>query len=338
MKKAIVLLMIFFILFSVNGQDIHFSQYKMAPVLINPAQAGFCFAKLRVTANHRSQWRAVSVPFNTFSLSTDFKIFQDRRARNLIGGALSTYYDNAGDSKFGTTSAGFALSYLLAVNDYHNHYIGFGASGSYNDRSYDYSLLVFGNQFNGERFDANLYNGENFLNRGFTYPDYNAGVHWFYRPDQDNAFDAGIVVSHINRPPQSMMDDTDVRLDRKFTFYFNAEVTQANKRILNPGLYIARQGPYTEIIAGSMMTLNEFSTGHGLSNLQAGLFFRPVDAAILIFNFDYHNITFGISYDINYSSLRPASTFRGGFELSALYMVQKKKKKKIKNIPCPDPF
>jgi type IX secretion system PorP/SprF family membrane protein len=333
-----VLLIFSFVLSPVWGQDIHFSQYKMAPVLINPAQAGFCFAKLRVTANHRSQWRAVSVPFNTFSLSTDFKIFQDRRARNLIGGAFSSYYDNAGDSKFGTTSAAFALSYLWAVNEYHNHYIGIGASGSYNDRSYDYSLLVFGNQFNGEKFDPNLYNGETFLGRGFTYTDYNIGVHWFHRPDQDNAFDAGIVLAHITRPPQSMMDNSNVRLDRKFTLYFNAEVTQASKRTLNPGIYLARQGTYTEIIAGSMMTLNEFSTSYGVSNLQAGLFFRPVDAAILIFNFDYHDITFGLSYDINYSSLRPASTFRGGFEVSALYMVQKKKKKKIKNIPCPNPF
>jgi hypothetical protein len=63
-----------------------------------------------------------------------------------------------------------------------------------------------------------------------------------------------------------------------------------------------------------------------------------VDAAIMIFNFDYQHITFGISYDINYSGLRAASTFRGGFELSALYTLQKKKKRKIKNIPCPDPF
>lgn len=310
----------------------------MAPVLINPAQAGFCFAKTRISANHRSQWRAVSVPFNTFSLSTDFKLYQDRQSRNIIGAGVTAYYDNAGDSKFGTTAAGLSLSYIKAVNDYNNHFIGIGASGSYNDRSYDYSLLVFGNQFNGERFDPNLFSGETFLNRGFRYYDLNIGAHWYFRPDQDNSYDAGVVLSHVNKPPQSMMDNADITLDRKLTLYFNAEVIRPNKQTLLPGIYFARQGTYTEIIAGSMFSIDGFSTAYSLSNLYAGVFIRPVDAAILILNFDYHNITFGISYDINYSKLRSASTFRGGFELSALYMVQKKKSKKIRNIPCPDPF
>ncbi len=338
MKKALVLIFVVGLTFAGTAQDIHFSQYRMAPVLINPAQAGFCFSRARITANHRSQWRAVSVPFNTFSLCSDLKLYQDRQSRNIVGAAIHAYYDNAGDSKFGTTSAAFSLSYIRAVNDYHNHFIGFGASGSYNDRSYDYNLLVFGSQFNGERFDPSLYNGETFLNRGFRYYDLSAGVHWYYRQDQDNAFDAGLVVSHINRPPQSMMNDDAVKLDMKYTLYFNAEIVQLNKRHLLPGIYISRQGTYTEIIAGSMIHVARYASGHDLSNIQAGLFLRPVDAAILIFSFDYYNITFGMSYDINYSKLRSTSTFRGGFELSANYLIYKKKKKKIRNIPCPDPF
>jgi type IX secretion system PorP/SprF family membrane protein len=321
-----------------HAQDIHFSQYRAVPVYVNPAQAGFCFARARFSAVHRSQWRAVSVPFNTFSFSTDFKLFQDRQSRNIVGMGINTYYDQAGDSKFGTSSVGGAMSYLRAINEFSNHYLGLGMAYSYNDRSYDYSKLVFGTQFNGKNFDPDLYNGETFLNRGFKYHDVTAGVHWFYRPDMDQAFDAGFVVSHLNRPPQSMLNNDEIRLDPKFTFYLNAEIIQPNKQTLSPGIYVARQGTYTEVIAGTMVSLDRLSGGYNLQNIQAGLFLRPVDAAIMVFQFDYQHITFGISYDVNYSKLRNASTLRGGFELTAVYMVQKKKKKKIKNIPCPDPF
>jgi type IX secretion system PorP/SprF family membrane protein len=323
---------------SAHAQDIHFSQYRTAPILVNPAQAGFIFAKARFTANHRSQWRSVTVPFNTFSFSGDFKVYQDKRARNIIGMAVAAYHDKAGDSQFGTSSALAGLSYIVTLNDYHNHFLSVGSTASYNDRSYDYTLLVFGNQFNGDRFDPDRYNGETFLNRGFKFFDYNIGLHWYYRPDQDVAYDAGLVISHLTRPSQSMLENSDVRLDRKFTFYFNAEILQPNKQTLIPGFYLSRQGTYTEIIAGTMVSLERFTGGRTLSNLQAGLFVRPVDAAILIFNFDYQHITFGISYDVNYSGLRSASTLRGGFELSALYMMQKKKRKKPTSIKCPDPF
>jgi len=323
---------------SLSAQDIHFSQYKSAPLLINPAQAGFAFCKLRITANQRSQWRAVSVPFNTFYLGLDFKIFQDRQSKNVIGGGLISYYDQAGDSRFGTSSVAGALSYFFALNDFQNHYLSFGLSGSYNDRSYDYAKLVFGNQFLGDKFDPDNYNGETFLNRGFRFVDYNAGVHWYYRPDDDYVYDAGLVLSHITTPPQSMLEDPDVKLDRKVTLYFNAEITRPDKRTISPGVYLSRQGTYTEIIAGSMISLNGVNPGHNLSRFQAGLFLRPVDAAIVMFGFDYQQITFGISYDINYSRLRSASTLRGGFEFSALYMFHKKKKKKPGSIPCPQPF
>lgn len=338
MKKAIIIIIFLIAVNSGASQDIHFSQFKMAPVLINPAQAGFIFSRARLSANHRSQWRSVTVPFNTFSFSADYKLFQDRRSKNVFGNGITAFYDQAGDSKFGTSSGAIALSYIRVLNDFHNHFISFGASGSYNDRSYDYSELVFGNQFDGQKFDPDLYHGETFLNRGFRFFSLTAGIHWYYSPQQETSYEAGIVYSHINKPPQSMLGNDDIRLDRKVTLYFNAEILQPNKRTILPGFYFSRQGTYTEIIAGSMITLDNLSYGQSISNLKTGIFIRPVDAAILVFQFNYYDICFGISYDINYSTLRKASQFRGGFELSARYSIREKKSRRDRVIPCPDPF
>ncbi len=338
MNRGWIIISLVCICHTLMGQDIHFSQYRMAPLLLNPAQAGFSYSKARFTANHRSQWRSVTVPFNTFSVAGDFKVFQDRRASHIVGAGLYAWHDRAGDSRFGTTSAGANLSYHQALNEYGNHYLGLGAAFSYNDRSYDYSELVFGNQFNGKVFDPDLPSGETFINQGFVFYDLNVGMHWFYRPVPDLAFDAGAVWSHINRPPQSMLNDNNIRLDRKLSLYFNAEILTPNKRTYSPGILFFRQGTYTEILAGTMIGLEELRGGYYLSNFKAGLFLRPVDAAIFIFQFDYDDVTFGLSYDVNYSGLRAASNFRGGFEVSIRYLMQQKQRRRPGSIPCPDPF
>ncbi|MDT8308991.1 MAG: PorP/SprF family type IX secretion system membrane protein, partial [Bacteroidales bacterium] len=311
---------------SVSAQDIHFSQFNTNPVYLNPAQAGFYFARFRATANHRSQWRAVTVPFNSFIGGVDFKVFNDKYSRNIIGAGVMAYYDQAGDSKFGTSSGALALSYIRSLSQFNNNYLSFGMKASYNDRSYDYTALMFDNQFNGKTYDPSIHNGESLLYRGFNYFDLSAGVHWFMKPSSDLSFNAGFALSHLNTPEQSFLDNSEVKLDRKLVVYGNAEISTSNKQSYRPGLYFARQGTYTEIIAGSYIDFDSYSATSGFSIVSAGLFFRPVDAAILIVGFEYAGVDFGISYDVNYSGLRKASSFRGGFELSAIYLLNKKKR------------
>jgi hypothetical protein len=49
-----------------NAQDLHFSQYFNAPILVNPANTGFNPDNdYRIGANYRNQWGAVGTPFKT---------------------------------------------------------------------------------------------------------------------------------------------------------------------------------------------------------------------------------------------------------------------------------
>lgn len=339
-RKAIYILSLLLICSGLSfGQDIHFSQYKSMPIMLNPAQTGFFQAKMRVSANQRSQWRSVTVPFNTFAFAADMQVYRNRYSKDIIGLGLMSYYDKAGDSEFGTTSAAISLSYIKALNALHNHYISFGASMSYNDRSYNYSALVFGNQFNGEMFDPSMYHGETFLNRGYKFFDYNAGVHWFLQSSKELNWEAGVTMAHLTTPRQSMLDDSQIRLDRRFTAYVGAEYQLPHNRILSPGLYFSRQGTYTELIFGANFRFDQYFSNTGFSVLHTGLYFRTVDAAILMVGMDYKQLTFMMSYDINYSGLRKASDYRGGMEFSLVYMINKKKRSNNKkSIKCPDPF
>src|SRR5690625_5556006 len=57
-----------FLWFSANTQDIHYSQFYMAPLHLNPAMAGVMNCNSRMIVNYRNQWATVLTnPYNTFS-------------------------------------------------------------------------------------------------------------------------------------------------------------------------------------------------------------------------------------------------------------------------------
>jgi hypothetical protein len=72
------------------------------------------------------------------------------------------------------------------------------------------------------------------------------------------------------------------------------------------------------------------------TNLYLGLWARfsnLTDAIIPYAGLDIGSFTFGMSYDVNVSSLKPASQGQGGFEISLIYI--KKPSDGRKTIPCP---
>src|SRR5690606_23911911 len=57
-----------------KAQDIHYSQFYMAPLHLNPAMAGVMNCNNRAIVNYRNQWATVLTnPYNTFSASYDQK-------------------------------------------------------------------------------------------------------------------------------------------------------------------------------------------------------------------------------------------------------------------------
>src|SRR5690606_3863044 len=69
--------------------------------------------------------------------------------------------------------------------------------------------------------------------------------------------------------------------------------------------------------------------------LYGGLFYRNKDAAFLSAGMDYNAWFVGISYDMNFSKLVPASRVRGGLEIAVRYIIHRFKPKKISHRICP---
>jgi hypothetical protein len=63
---------------------------------------------------------------------------------------------------------------------------------------------------------------------------------------------------------------------------------------------------------------------------------RNKDASFLTVGYDYQDFFMGLSYDINFSKLLPASNARGGFEIAVRYIINRFKPKRIEHRVCPD--
>ena len=96
---------------SYKSQDLHFSMYPLSPLNINPALTGNFIGDFRANSIHRSQWAAVTVPYSTYSLSSDFK------TNKKISLGILINQDRAGDSQFNT----FQMNVISAFNFIHDN-------------------------------------------------------------------------------------------------------------------------------------------------------------------------------------------------------------------------
>src|SRR3954464_13100917 len=85
----------FLLMFSSLCQDIHFSQFYMTPLLLNPAQAG-AQHDMRGTVNYKSQWSSVAQPYSTANLSWDMRIGKTAKS-GIQGVGINISQDKAGN-------------------------------------------------------------------------------------------------------------------------------------------------------------------------------------------------------------------------------------------------
>lgn len=80
-----------------KAQDIHFTQFNMAPLVVNPAFTGGFNGKARVAAIYRNQWKSVTIPFVTYGVSVDAPIINDLTHDDYLAAGIQLYNDKAGD-------------------------------------------------------------------------------------------------------------------------------------------------------------------------------------------------------------------------------------------------
>ena len=330
---------------TLTAQDIHFSQFYASPLNLNPAMTGVMNCNVRLVGNYRNQWASVlkSNAFSTYSVSYDQRIPVGRNDYFGVGGTF--WGDRAGESNFSTLQGRLSFSYSKKMSGGRKsgNYLVVGADAGASQRSIDFLNLRYGTQHDGQGgFNGTLDPMETFDRNNFLYADVSAGLLWFSVFDEDNNFYIGGAFSHLNRANQSFKEDVFEELYSKFTVHAGGEFMISDKIGLVPGVVMFKQGPSFQVNTGTSLKFLLGKTKRLNQAFQIGAWFRVAnhfndaitsDAFILSTRFDYEQFSLGFSYDVNVSSLRPASNSNGAFEFSMVYKICGPE---VRNVYCPN--
>ncbi|MEE9437751.1 MAG: PorP/SprF family type IX secretion system membrane protein [Saprospiraceae bacterium] len=328
--KLLVVVFGLFLGFSSTAQDIHFTQFYMSPLNLNPAMTGINNCKTRMIVNYRNQWAGAlgANAYNTFSASYDQKMPIGREDYFGVGGTL--WGDVAGESKFGTTQGKLSLSYSKKMGGYRKkaNYLVIGADAGLTQRRISHDDLRWPNQITGDGFDKTLPTGESDFDNDFLYADIGAGLLWFSVLDERTNWYLGAALAHLNQPNVSFQGT--VSLYSKTTVHGGAQLPIAPRMTVLPFAVFMKQGPHSEFNGGASVRFAMGATRRSSQSWQVGAWYRlgskvegglHSDAIIVSsrFNFDQFNI--GFSYDITVSDFRQASAANGAFEFSLQYEI-----------------
>lgn len=309
------------------AQDIHFSQFYMSPFTQNPSFSGAVYG-MSAHVNYKEQWKSVGTPYKTIAAAYDVSFQRKKKTKAFYAAGINFFSDKAGDSKMGTTQANIAGACHVYIDRYTK--IGGGIQVGYAQRSVDYAALQWGNQFDGTAYNSSLASRENIPATSFAYPDVAAGVLWTYNnsagmrrvvENNDLKANVGMSLFHISRPKYSFIG-TEEKLNMKFIFHGDVLLSVPFSNLgFVPGFMYVRQGTASEIYAGTLIRFKlrakgKYTRDKSSSAVSFGGYYRAKDAAVVALLLEYSSYTIGMSYDVNISGLKTASTARGGFEIN----------------------
>ena len=333
--KKIVPIVLTMVCHSLFCQDTHLSQFWLSPININPSTTGFIDGNLRANLYYRTQWRAISEPYQTTGITVDLPVKKRVSKQDIFSLGVNVEYDIAGDSKYTTAQGLFSFAYAHALNRKNNHFIMAGVSLGAVQRSWDYSQLKFDEQYQNGIYNTDIPLSEIFPTKGFMFFDCGIGVSWFYQPTINNKMQAGISLYHLNMPSISLYKEDNVRLPIKTNLFFHAEFALNEHNILQPSVFYAMQARYQEFQFGlAHVYLFPFDSQGFINRFNIGLYYRWNDALYLSVGGEWRRITLGICYDFNISKLVKASPVRGSFELNLSYIFKTERAPRQKRIPC----
>lgn len=314
-----------------HAQDIHWSQFNDNPIYQNPANTGQFNGDIRFIGNYRDQWRSVTVPFQTINVTVDSKPYE----RRDIGYGIMVFHDVVGDGNFRTIEVQGNLSKLYKLTADSMHTMRLGFNFGINHRQLNFDKFYFDNQYNGVQFFPSLPTGESLASDRKTNISFGTGAIYQYHVNERMNFTGGLGFFNINRPNQGFYGQA-IRRDLRVNLFGKGIYELNYDWDLVPGIQISFQGKYREIMVGSSVKytlvdrLGEYRAVYG------GLFYRNRDAAFISLGMDFQAWFVGVSYDVNFSKLVPASRTRGGLEIAVRYIMNRFKPKKIVHRICPD--
>jgi type IX secretion system PorP/SprF family membrane protein len=325
----------------VFAQDIHFTQFDMAPLVINPAFTGMFDGRVRANAIYRNQWGSVTVPYVTYGASVDLPLLIERNGDYLATG-LQLYKDQAGDGNLSNFTGLVSVAYhkYFGMSEHGGSDLAVGLQGGYANKSIDLSRLYFGDEYlNGNFVPGQSVEYKLGLNSAINYYLVNAGVSFSHGGDKF-AYTIGLAANNINQPNDALehKQSSNNTLDMRYTGELGINWVAGERFSLRPAVLYQSQASASEIIVGNEFHY-EIGNNPGYENFSTAVYvggwYRTGDATMITAGVEFKGFRIGLGYDYNISSLNTSSNGNGGYELALRYIAPNPIKFANKRtIPC----
>lgn len=327
-----LLLIMFMTKFSFS-QDIHFSNWNMSPLNVNPAYTGMFDGNGRLIFNYRNQWQNVQVPYNTISFGADFNLNKSliKKTKESVGIIFNK--DGAGDGRYQINELKIPIGHKISFKNDTNLTISLGVLAGITNISIDPNKLSYDKQWDGDAYNRGISNGEFLQKQSKVFGDVSLGTAVQKKFTQNFSITLSYGISHINKPNISFNNTAGVTLKPKHNESLLLKYSFSNISGVTFEYYANQQQAFRENLTG----LTYYYTVEPKTNIivNAGVLTRINDALITTVGLQYQTTRLQLSYDYNYSKFKRATGGRGGFELSLIYIYAKPKMFVPKSRVCP---
>lgn len=354
-RKLLSLFAVVLTLGHLSAQDIHFTQFYMSPLTLNPALAGKFEGTARIGGLYRDQFRSIinqkdldpsvrNAQFKTPAIYVDAPIIRGFRKQDWVGVGLSFFSDKAGQGGLAHTGSKIGATYHLGLDKRGNTVLSVGLDYGGEQRKVDNGKLRFGLGYSNSTVSGQYQgpqSGETQDKTNDKYSDLDAGIVLTSKLNKMMDFNIGFSMYHLAQPSYSLLGaagtgggGSSTKVPRRSILHgqFNAKLT--DKFSIHPAFLFQTQTGGQEIALQGMAgyLFDEAKDIH----LNFGLGYRMRDAMQAIVGMQYKALNVGLAYDINVSNLNTVSRYRGGFELAANYILKIYKPAIIKTkVLCP---
>lgn len=322
MRKLIFALLLTVSAASVVAQDANFSQFFASPLTLNPALTGKFDGEFRGAINYRNQWPTINNAFITTTASFDIGILKNHIAEiDQFGVGVMAFSDKAGNGVLQNNYLGLSTAFHKGLDENGDNQLGVGFQGTYVNKRLDITNLKFFDQLTSQGFTG--VTSEIFTNDriSVSYFDLNAGLLYNGTTNGENNIYFGASMYHINRPKETFQGGEYYLLPR-LTLQAGGHVPVGETNAFHFSANYSRQAKATNTVIGGAYMVNANGDDLNPTNLYLGSWFRFGDAVIPYVGVEFSGLLIGATYDVNISSLKPASNLRGGAEISLIYIKQ----------------
>ena len=335
MRKLVFACLLLSVTLLGNAQDPNFSQFFVSPLTLNPALTGKFDGNYRLALNFRNQWPSINNAFTTCTASFDGSILKNHIPDyDQFGIGVIGLTDKSGNGALQHNYIGVSTAYHKALDESGFNQLGLGFQGVYVNKRLDVNSLKFEDMLRSDGFTGLTQEDFSNYHMKLSYFDLNAGVFYNGTTDGANNFYLGASMYHINRHEETFTGTGHYYMASRLTLQAGVMIPVGDYNPFHFSAMHSRQANAVNTVIGGAYMLNINPDEWNPTNLYLGTWFRFGDAVIPYVGLEFGEFRVGASYDVNVSSLKPASNMRGGAEFSLIY-IKKPVDPNAKKLNCP---